>query len=92
MSWQSRRVSPHLTLETEAIVTDQIFDMHERIVGRMFNEAKRKHEQGFAESGKAMNEKVRQYARVGHALIALVMCQCPARAGYGNSQNRRSSN
>jgi hypothetical protein len=57
MSWQSRRVSPHLTLETVAIVTDQIFDMHERVVGRMFNEAKRKHEQGFAESGKASTKR-----------------------------------
>jgi TnpA family transposase len=56
-------------LDTEATITDQIFDMHDRIVGRMFNEAKRKHEQGFAESGKAINEKVRLYARVGHALI-----------------------
>jgi hypothetical protein len=35
----------------------------------MFNEAKRKHEQSFAESGKAINEKVRLYVRVGHALI-----------------------
>jgi hypothetical protein len=56
-------------LDTEATITDQIFDMHDRIVGRMFNDAKRKHELGFAESGKAINEKVRLYARVGHALI-----------------------
>ena len=38
-------------LDTEATITDQIFDMHDRIVGRIFNEAKRKHEQGFAEKG-----------------------------------------
>ena len=56
-------------LDTEATITDQILDMHDRIVGRMFNEAKRKHEQGLAESGKAINEKVRLYVRVGHALI-----------------------
>ena len=56
-------------LDTEATITDQILDMHDRIVGRMFNEAKRKHEQSFAESGKAINEKVRLYAQVGHALI-----------------------
>jgi hypothetical protein len=56
-------------LDTEATITDQILDMHDRIVGRMFNEAKRKHEQSFAESGKAINEKVRLYGRVGHALI-----------------------
>jgi TnpA family transposase len=56
-------------LDTEATITDQILDMHDRIVGRMFNEAKRKHEQSFAESGKAINEKVRLYVQVGHALI-----------------------
>jgi hypothetical protein len=56
-------------LDTEATITDQILDMHDRIVGRMFNEVKRKHEQSFAESGKAINEKVRLYVRVGHALI-----------------------
>jgi hypothetical protein len=56
-------------LDTEATITDQILDMHDRIVGRMFNEAKRKHDQSFAESGKAINEKVRLYVRVGHALI-----------------------
>jgi len=38
-------------------------------VGRMFNEAKRKHEQSFAESRRAINEKVRLCVRVGHALI-----------------------
>jgi hypothetical protein len=43
--------------DTEATITDQVFDMHDRIVGRMFNDAKRKHELGFAESGKAINEK-----------------------------------
>ncbi len=46
-------------LDTEATITDQILDMHDRIVGRMFNEAKRKHEQSFADSGRAINEKVR---------------------------------
>lgn len=56
-------------LDTEATITAQIFDMHDRIVGRMFNKAKRKHEQGFPELGKAINEKVRLYAQVGHALI-----------------------
>ncbi len=56
-------------LDTEATITDQILDMHDRIVGRMFNEAKRKHEQSFADSGRAINEKMRLYVRVGHALI-----------------------
>jgi TnpA family transposase len=58
-----------VVLDTEATITDQILDMHDRIVGRIFNGAKRKHEQSFAESGKAINEKVRLYVRVGHALI-----------------------
>jgi len=40
-------------LDTAATITNQILDMHDRIVGRMFNEAKRKHEQSFAESRRA---------------------------------------
>lgn len=58
-----------LVLDLEATITDQIFDMHDRVVGRLFTEAKRKHEQRFTAAGKAINDKVRLYARVGHALM-----------------------
>jgi hypothetical protein len=59
-----------LALDTEATITDQILEQHERSLGRLFAEARRKHEQRFAAAGKAINDKVRLFSRVGHALIA----------------------
>lgn len=56
-------------LDTQATVIDQILDMNDRIIGRLFTEAKRKHVEAFHDQGKAINEKVRLYTRVGHALI-----------------------
>ncbi len=56
-------------LDTQATVTDQILEMHDRMIGKLFSEAKRTHLHAFQEQGKAINEKVRLYARVGHALI-----------------------
>ena len=58
-----------LVLDLEATIIDQILDMHDRVVGRLFTEAKRKQEQRFAAAGKAINDKVRLYSRVGHALM-----------------------
>ena len=59
-----------LALDTEATITDQILEQHDRFLGRLFAEARRKHEQRFAAAGKAINDKVRLFSRVGHALIA----------------------
>ena len=59
-----------LVLDLHAAITDQILEMHDRVVGHLFADAKRKHEQRFAAAGNAINDKVRLYARVGHALIA----------------------
>ena len=56
-------------LEARATVIDEIVDLHDRIIGALFNRAKRSHEQQFQQSGKAINEKVRLYWRVGHALL-----------------------
>lgn len=58
-----------LALEGMATVTDEIIDLHDRILGRLFNSAKNKHQQQFQESGKAINDKVRLYVRIGHALL-----------------------
>ena len=58
-----------LALDTEATLTDQILEQHDRFLGRLFSEARRKHEQRFAEAGKAINDKVRLFSRVGHALV-----------------------
>jgi TnpA family transposase len=58
-----------LALEGMATVTDEIIDLHDRILGRLFNSAKNKHQQQFQESGKAINDKVRLYVRIGQALL-----------------------
>jgi Domain of unknown function (DUF4158) len=58
-----------LAIEGMATVTDEIIDLHDRILGKLFNAAKNKHQQQFQASGKAINAKVRLYGRIGHALI-----------------------
>jgi hypothetical protein len=58
-----------VTVEGTATVIDEIIDLHDRITGKMFNAAKHKHQEQFQSSGKAINDKVRLYGRVGQALI-----------------------
>ena len=58
-----------LAIEGMATVTDEIIDLHDRIIGKLFNAAKNKHQQQFQASGKAINDKVRLYGRIGQALI-----------------------
>ena len=58
-----------LAIEGMATVTDEIIDLHDRILGKLFNAAKNKHQQQFEASGKAINDKVRLYGRVGQALL-----------------------
>ncbi|EJC60949.1 transposase A8 Tn6130 [Alcaligenes faecalis subsp. faecalis NCIB 8687] len=41
----------------------------DRILGKLFNAAKNKHQQQFQASGKAINAKVRLFGRIGQALI-----------------------
>ena len=59
-----------MALEASAVLTDETLDLHDRIVGKLFADAKRRHQTSFQESGQAINEKVRLYAEVGHALLA----------------------
>ena len=58
-----------LAIEGTATVTDEIIDLHDRIIGKLFAAAKNKHQQQFQASGKAINDKVRLYARIGQALL-----------------------
>ena len=58
-----------LALEGMATVTDEIIDLHDRIIGKLFNAAKNKHQQQFQASGKAINDKLRLYGRIGQALL-----------------------
>lgn len=54
---------------TAATLTDEILELHDRLIGSFFTQAKNKYERAFAEQGKAINDKVRLYARIGSALV-----------------------
>jgi hypothetical protein len=54
-----------LAVEGMATVTDEIIDLHDRILGKLFNAAKNKHQQQLQASGKAINAKVRLFGRIG---------------------------
>ena len=58
-----------LLLETRATLTDEILVMHDRIMGKLFAKAKRKHQEAFLDVAQTMNEKVRIFARIGQALL-----------------------
>ncbi len=59
-----------LAVEGTATITDEVIGLHDRIVGKLFNTAKHKHQEQFQADGKAINEKLRLYGRVGQALLA----------------------
>jgi hypothetical protein len=55
-------------IETAATLTNEIIDLNDRLIGSFFTKSKSKYERAFAERGKAINDKVRLYAKVGTAL------------------------
>jgi TnpA family transposase len=58
-----------LVLENIATITDEIIDLHDRIMGKYFNAAKNKHKMRFQQSGKDINSKILLYSKVGQALL-----------------------
>jgi TnpA family transposase len=58
-----------VVLDTMATLTDETLTMHERFLGSRFNKAERRHQETFHRHGKAINDKVRLYARIGQALL-----------------------
>ena len=58
-----------ITLDLTASLTDQAIDLFDRLIGTMFRKAEGRHARAFQADGRAINEKVRLYARVGAALI-----------------------
>lgn len=56
-------------IETRATLIDEIIDLHDRFMGSLFSKAKHNHADRFQESGKAINDKVRLYSRIGRALL-----------------------
>jgi Domain of unknown function (DUF4158) len=67
----SRRYATLLAilLEAKATLIDQPLDLHDRMIGALFNCAKRRHAEEFQQSGEAIHEKVRLYWRIGEALL-----------------------
>jgi len=58
-----------LILETQATIIDEIIQSHDRMIGNLFNRAKHIHQEQFQQSGKLINQKLRLYYQLGHALI-----------------------
>ena len=58
-----------LMLDTGATLIDEIIDQHDRFLGTLFSKARRDHSDRFQQSGKAINDKVRLYSRIGRALL-----------------------
>lgn len=56
-------------LDTRATLIDEIIDLHDRYMASIFGKAKRHHADRFQQSGKAINDKVRLYSRIGRALL-----------------------
>jgi hypothetical protein len=59
-----------LMIETAATLTDEALDLHDRLIGSFFTKSKDKYERTFAEQGKAINDELRLFAKVGSALVA----------------------
>jgi Domain of unknown function (DUF4158) len=59
-----------ITLDFGASLTDQAIDLFDRLIGGIFRKAEGRHARAFQADARAINEKVRLYARVGTALIA----------------------
>jgi TnpA family transposase len=59
-----------ISLDLCVNLTDQAVDLFDRLVGAMFRKAEGRHARAFQADARAINEKVRLYARVGAALIA----------------------
>lgn len=65
-----------LAIEGMATVTDEIIDLNDRIMGKLFNVAKKNHQQQFQDLGKSINAKVRLYGRIGQVLIDAKQIGC----------------
>ena len=58
-----------MALERIATITDEVIDLHDRIIMKIFRTAKNKHQEQFQDQGMDIKEKVQLYSKVGHALL-----------------------
>ncbi len=59
-----------ISLDLAAGLTDQAIDLFDLLVGAMFRKAEGRQARAFQTDARAINEKVRLYARIGGAIIA----------------------
>ncbi|CAD5988552.1 Transposase for transposon Tn501 (plasmid) [Planktothrix tepida] len=57
-------------IEWSASLVDYAIEMHDKMMGKLFNKSEHQHGDKFQRDGKAINEKVRLYAQIGKALIS----------------------
>jgi hypothetical protein len=54
---------------SQATLTDEVIDLHERILGSLFSRAKRTQAERLQQTGKLIQSKLKQYVTVGQALL-----------------------
>lgn len=59
-----------MTLERMATITDEIIDLHDQILMKVFRTAKHKHQQQFQSQKMEIKDKVQLYSKIGHALLS----------------------
>lgn len=55
--------------EARSILTDEVIDLHERILSSLFSRAKRTQAERLQQTGKLIQSKLKQYVTVGQALL-----------------------
>ena len=58
-----------LVIESTATITDEIIDLHDRIIEKLFSTAKNTHQNQFQKSGKAINNQMLLYSKIGQVLL-----------------------
>ena len=58
-----------LVIESTATITDEIIDLHDKIIEKLFSTAKNTHQKQFQQSGKAINNQMLLYSKIGQALL-----------------------
>lgn len=83
-----------VVLDLSATITDEAIEMFDKMLGSLFRKSERRYAERFQQSAKAINEKVRQFALVGRALIEAKSApsthsRLSRRSCRGNCWNRR---
>ncbi|MCL2312319.1 MAG: Tn3 family transposase [Firmicutes bacterium] len=58
-----------ILLDTKATLIDEIIDMHDSLLGNIFNTAKKKHLENFKNSSNEINSQLENYLQIGKVLL-----------------------